>query len=294
MQTTIKFPKGTIKTDSHKLLDLKKIEISLDDIPHPFDSGLYHFDQEGFRYEFLYYPSSEKRLFVLLNGDFNRKRYSLPVFQRWSWADAFPGHCLFIADPMLYLHDQLGLAWYIGNSKAEPLTIIVDIIKAVASKLNIRMQDVIFYGSSGGAFAALRLSSLLPKATTVAINPQIDVTQYKYFDFFLKQCFDDLDRDEAIKKYGDRFSILPHYKRLRKNKILYVQNTLDKHHFEVHYKLFANTFKLNESNNYKRKNIETYFFEHPDGHKAAETKERFPEIIKKAIALSEKKPPLFF
>src|SRR5690606_36415632 len=112
----------------------------------------------------------------------------------------------YISDPTLKLYEDLGLAWYIGNKEADVQPIIVEIIKVVATKLNIPLENVILYGSSGGGFAALKFSSLIPEAIAIAINPQIDITVYKQgmADRFLKRCFDGISRKEAIKLYPER------------------------------------------------------------------------------------------
>ncbi|WP_218240971.1 hypothetical protein, partial [Pseudomonas sp. 2822-17] len=76
------------------LEELKKFNLEWPTIPKALQEGLYTYKYEGFEYDFLYKPSQEKRLFVLLSGSANRSKFTPPVFQRWSWAEYFPGHCL--------------------------------------------------------------------------------------------------------------------------------------------------------------------------------------------------------
>jgi hypothetical protein len=277
------------KTGLKDLGEMKKHMFNWPDIPNKLNEGLYSFTYKNFEYDFLYRPSKEKRLFVLLSGYADRAKFDPPVFQRWTWSRYFPGHCLYISDPTLKLHKDLGLAWYVGTREEEILPIIVQIIKNVAIKLDIPLRNVIVYASSGGAFAALHLSALIPEVITVAINPQIDITQYRNGTVkrFLCRCFDGINPGDAILEYPNRLSIIPICTKLLNNRVIYVQNKLDTHHYEDHFKVFAKEIGLNDSNNYKVKKIEAILFEHPGSHAKAETPEVFQAIMEKILLMTE-------
>ncbi|TYO96888.1 glycosyltransferase [Desulfallas thermosapovorans] len=276
------------KVSLKSLQDLPRYKFNWPILPAEFKKGAYSFSWEGLEYDFIYLPAPVNRLFVLLTGAVDRSKTNPPVFHRWSWASYFPGHCLYIADPTLKLYKDINVAWYIGTLKTDVISIIAQLIIDVAGKLNMPLGDVIIYASSAGGFAALKLSSIIPDIVVVAINPQIDVTQYKNksVDKYLSYCFDGIDRTNAIINYPERFSIIPFCNKIKNNKVVYVQNRLDKHHYHTHFKLFNRAIGLNAANNYRINNIKAIFFEHEDGHRKAEPPELFPTIIETAIGLS--------
>ena len=89
----------------------------------------------------------------------------------------------------------MGLAWYVGTSDHDHFDVIGEIIVSFADKLGIKHKDIVSYGSSGGGFAAIRLSLFLPSITAIAINPQTEITQYerKNVEKYLEVCFEKKD-----------------------------------------------------------------------------------------------------
>src|SRR5690606_13788895 len=126
-------------------------------------------------------------------------------------------------------------------SKKNILPFIVELIKSVAKSAGVALNNVILYASSGGGFAALKLSALLPEATSIVINPQIDITRYEsgHVETFLRVCFDSMTREDAIQAYPDRLSVIPDVPKLKENKLVYAQNLVDKHHMVDHFEPFA-------------------------------------------------------
>ncbi|WP_026672400.1 hypothetical protein [Alkalihalobacterium bogoriense] len=274
-------PKTGYKSGKSSFDSLSKYKINDYNELNHLDEGLYTFSDESFEYDFIYKSSEENRLFVLLSGYADRGKLEPPVFQRWSWSHLFPGHCLYIADPTIKPHSDMGIAWYCGTQEAEVIPTILGLVKKVADNIGVSYENVIFYGSSGGGFASLKLTALLPESSAVVINPQIDVTKYDNGSVLklLKRCFGGVTRDEALEQFKERFSLIPYSDRLKERRIFYIQNTLDKHHYEVHLPLFTSELNLNEMNDFKNNDIEVFFFAHPDGHSMQEPVEVFDLIM---------------
>lgn len=236
----------------------------------------------GVQYDFLWAPKENAdKIFVFFSGDILRKKNSPPVFQRWSWAKFFPGSCLYVSDPTLVKYSQLTLAWYLGDAQFDPMEYICSFISELASKLGVLNKDIVLYGSSGGGFAALRSVCFMNDQKIVAINPQIDLSQYdnKSFDKYLATCFDGVNRDNAfsaLKGKSDIRSIVPS---IGRSKIVYVQNDYDLHHYNIHFKLFCDSL----GEDYNVETLDDKFckiiFSHPDGHGKAETQEAFDKIL---------------
>lgn len=283
-------PTGLSKVSAERLDQVPRLDMDWPELPRPLVRGIYSFATDDFEYDFLFSRGDNDRLFVFLSGDAPRHKFQPPVFQRWSWAKTVPGHFLAISDPTLKLSDDIGLGWYIGTQDCDPTETLVALIAKVAASVGVTAQDIYFYGSSGGGFAALHLAARTPESTAIAINPQIVVTDYasRGVQRFLDRHFGGLNPSEAIRAYPNRFSVLPRCGELsERNNVLYVQNTLDDHHLKTHFKPFAAGAGLSESNGHRTKRAEVMFFEEPAGHSKAEPREMVPAIINRALDLTE-------
>jgi len=278
----IEIPKSAGKTDVLQLADLPKIDYSVDKTLSE-RRAIYGFEQDNFKYEFVLSQKAEPtdRIFVLFSGDAMRSKYDPPVFQRWSWADKFPGHCIYISDPTLHLSKHMGLAWYSGTAKHEPMQVISTLVREIADKLGVDPSKVVSYGSSGGGFAALRFTSFFPEAGAVAVNPQTDITKYEYksVERYLKVCLKLEERQPALEKYPEKLSLLELSEKLGQARIVYIQNRMDEHHYIQHFLPFVQKMGLSEDAAYANDRFTTILFEHEGGHTKAETSEVFTKAM---------------
>lgn len=236
----------------------------------------------GFRFDYLWSPKNieSKLVFVLFSGDILRKKNKPPVFQRWSWSSFFPGHCLYVSDPTLFLDNSLTLAWYLGTDQYDPLPKIVETVKYISNIMSVDEKNIIFYGSSGGGFTALRTISFMKNQKIVAINPQISLPNYdnKSYQKYLNICRKGIDRKESEISAPEKVNIISLVKSIDKQKIIYVQNILDQHHYDEHYKPFCDAMYVDytESQNDRFSKI---LFSDPGGHGKAESQEAFDKAI---------------
>ena len=240
---------------------------------------LYKLDVDGFRFDFLWRPKTHQpRLFVMFSGDARRDKYTPPVFQRWSWAKRFPGSCLFFSDPSLQLSDKLGLAWYSGTTDFDPLIPIRGIVERVAELIGVAPDGIFSYGSSGGGFAALRLCSMMSQAGCVTINPQIVIPRYieRHVRLYLDTCFGGISPEEALARFPDRFDLSHNPGRFRDKRIIFMQNTLDTHHFDEHYGAFCRSIGTSlEASAAAEPGLTKVLFERPGGHAKGEGEAEF-------------------
>lgn len=247
-------------------------------------STIYTLDRDGLRYEFLIRPKQKtSSLFVLFSGDAIRKKYTPPVFQRWSWSKHFPGHCIYFSDPILHLNENIGLGWYSGTKEQDALGTIVMIVREVADYLGIAPENIVSYGSSGGGFAALRFTHLLGQGATICINPQITTFKYipRHFRRYLRVCYPGMTAEDVIEAFSEKLSLISLGDRMRNQKIIYVQNLLDNHHVEEHFKPFCAC--IGDENPLDESSSLPYFkkilFEDPKGHAKGESAEEFKRAI---------------
>ncbi|EKO3902480.1 hypothetical protein P0F36_003320, partial [Vibrio metschnikovii] len=209
MNNLLNIPKHAGKTGASELADINVVEFNKINFPIN-EKVIGNFQHESFQYDFFWAPKENSdRLFVLFSGNAMRDKNDPPVFQRWSWADYFPGHCLYISDPTIRLDEKLGLAWYSGNESYDPYPKLLELIYDVADLSGIDLDRVTTYGSSGGGFAAMKLGIMEPKISVVTINPQVDITKYipKFgLSKYLRICWGNINPEEAIEKYPLRMS----------------------------------------------------------------------------------------
>jgi hypothetical protein len=247
-------------------------------------------DFKGFKFDYLWSPSTkdQSRLFVLFSGDAQLSRNKPPVFQRWSWASKFPGHCLFVSDPSCFLDERLGLAWYAGTSNFDPMPHIIEVVHRIAAKLRVDTRRIFAYGSSGGGFAALRMTALNPLVSAVVVNPQINVTQYQFekTDLYLSLCFEGRSREKALRDFPTRLNLVNYASIFKESRIIYMQNKLDHHHYKVHFSEFCKAMDVEPLENKNSGCFRRLLFSHEGGHRKAET----PDIFDSAMCILENDP----
>ncbi|WP_211205695.1 hypothetical protein [Limimaricola hongkongensis] len=243
----------------------------------------------GMRYDYLLSPKpGSDRLFVFFSGDAPRQKFTPPVFQRWTWSEFFPGSCLYISDPTLQVDDSLGLAWYAGTEEFDPLSVISDTISGFSRSLGVKLGSVYTYGSSGGGFAALRILTFMPEASAVCINPQTDVTAYNNGSVgkFLSTCFGGRSRKQIMKDFPERVNLIHHSGSMLGRRIMYIQNEMDRHHYDKHYVPFClamgviplHPCGLNGSriaSSINKDGFSSIIFSDRAGHSKAESREAF-------------------
>lgn len=249
--------------------------------------GLFKIELFSYQYDFyLRKKANSKLLFVFLSGFADRKLLTPPVFHRWSWGTEFPGSCLYLSDPSLYRHKDLGLAWYVGDASKDAQYGCIKLIEKIRSTLNIEKKNVVLYGSSGGGFAALRMQLSEPEYASVIINPQTNLFKFSgkaELEKFRASLFKDTPKEDFESKYEEHFDLIRHAPRLRSTRISYVQNLADVHHHKHHFLPFAEKIGLSENSSWETSNVKAFFFDDSLGHSAAEPKDRISEFISHAL-----------
>lgn len=109
------------------------------------------------------------------------------VFHRVYWSNIFRGICIFIDDPRR--HELKWSPTYYFGSKSDDYTIrILNCIKKIQEIYSIDNKNVCIISSSNGGFAAIRLSSLIPNSTCLALCPVLAIkTRKELVDEFQKR-----------------------------------------------------------------------------------------------------------
>lgn len=124
------------------------------------------------------------------------------VFHRVYWSKIFKGICVYIDDPCR--HEMKWAPTYYFGTKCDDYTKrIFDLIKRLQNLYSIKNENVCIISSSNGGFAAIRLSSLLPNSTCLALCPVLSIpTRKEIVNNFQNKLSIDI-RDPEISKRID-------------------------------------------------------------------------------------------
>lgn len=257
--------------------ELKFAEFPLDEL---FSLQVNH---NNVKYEFLIrFSSSDKNLICLGSGAYDRKKEKIlpPIFRRHSWQSEFEESVIYYNDPTLYIDPEIALGWCIGKNDNWYLLVIKEIIGILASKNGIAPENILFFGSSGGGFTAIILSTLIKNSAVMVNNPQIFLTRYarKHFDTMIKHCFDNLALERILNQYGHRFNVVEIFKREKyMPHITYIVNTDSESDISNQLIPFINSLTSFE---YFNDQVDILLYQNENGHNGQLDTEKTIELIK--------------
>ncbi|MFQ1995832.1 hypothetical protein [Aeromonas sp. 602826] len=186
-------------------------------------------------------PKSDK-LIVFLNGAINRNKSQPPVYQRRTWLEHLQYNVLIVPDQTVELNETLELGWYLGAKNSNYIHKIAKLVAEISHELNITNDSIIFYGSSGGGYAAIILSTFLVGSRAISINPQTILKKYNkcVYDKFIA----DTGHDENT-PYLNVTTCMEELKYIPR--LTLIQNKLDRHHYVQHFKPFIKWYFENSS-----------------------------------------------
>lgn len=164
--------------------------------------------------------------------------FTLPILSGLGISDGVDSNRVFVSDPSLVIDDQLFLAWYAGNFYQDDLQ---DKISAILAKVteSLGSKRLIFFGGSGGGFAALYFASRFPNSYAIVFNPQTDISRYKRMavrDFAEKSFLLEATGNDPIDGLPQHIvtDLCEHYAKKQSVTIGYLQNTNDFNHVNNH------------------------------------------------------------
>lgn len=191
---------------------------------------------------------SSEVLVVTLHGATDRTKTVLPRFERVRTMNNYPVSGMWFADPALWRDEKLSLSWYTGWDGFDAQQLIADWSMLAAAEIGA--NRIIFTGASGGGFAALQISALVPGSLALAFNPQTSIYGYladnQYWGpqkYYLKTVWPELAPDgiDAIDysvdwtgQLDDRLSSLRRYSSPLDNHVLFIINR-NEFHYAHHY-----------------------------------------------------------
>ena len=224
-----------IDKGAHQVSDFASVSAFLNVTTVP--AGVSTIQAGGVPIDLLVHPAASDTTIVFFHGAIE-SHFTLPVLSGLGISGGLEANRVFVSDPSLVLDDQLMLSWYAGNVHQPDLqhTLTVILQKVVAS---LGSQRVVFFGGSGGGFAALYFASQFRSSLALVFNPQTDIAQYKpraVSDFVTKAFNMDAGEHaplsqlpvEVVSNLCDVYSAFQH------TQIAYMQNLNDDAHVRSH------------------------------------------------------------
>lgn len=192
-------------------------------------------------------------LVVSFHGALDRERTTLPRFERLRMLIGLPVTSVYFGDPTLHLADRLKLGWYTGWDGYDAQRDIAARVQQIAASTGAK--HAILTGSSGGGFAALQVSALLPGSVALSFNAQTDIRNYRadgvhffaqreYVEAVWPRVWSALEPPGIVetgtwdRTLDDRTSALRRYARPASNRVHIVQNA-DEFHYAEHFLPFV-------------------------------------------------------
>lgn len=138
---------------------------------------------------------------------------------------------LLVSDPSMILDRTMSLGWYAGSLEQPNLIeTLTTVFRAVTADTR-----PIFFGASAGGWAALKYAARIDGAVAVAVNPQVDISRYMYFPYYLRKAWKTELGSEQLSFEGD---VSRDFAEHNGATVVYVQNKGDSHHLNEHFGLF--------------------------------------------------------
>lgn len=137
-------------------------------------------------YDFLYKMNGKENLLVSFHGavpsDPNKKtKIELPLFRYYNY-NINNLSILCLSDMLINKHhvkDNVYLSWYNDTSVINQTQIIIEILRHIKNDY----KKIIFAGTSGGAYPALKFASIF-NGICLIMNGQYNIEKYPYYNTF--------------------------------------------------------------------------------------------------------------
>lgn len=142
---------------------------------------------------------------------------------------------------MLYKSKDLGLAWYAGSVESPSLqSILAAIVRKIVELSG--SKHVVFFGSSGGGFAALEMAHRFPNSLALAMNPQTRITEFfpRIVSNYFNIAWGLSETDESKLPADVHTDLVSLYEGGFSNNVAIIQNARDWFHIQKHQIPFLN------------------------------------------------------
>lgn len=185
---------------------------------------------------------NSKKLLVFLEGSMGRNDC---ISQNAIMPSHFSENVIFLSDPLLHKHKELKAGWYAGAKNFEYIRKYCNFLRLLCSERGIGEDDILFYGSSMGGFAAVAFGTVLTKSKVVVNNIQTNLlhSYSSYVGDYLAIAYPGLNTMDIERDYSHRVDLISMIQRSGNSAdITYYQNLSDEFHYKKHFLPFVTRF----------------------------------------------------
>ncbi|MFK0083862.1 hypothetical protein [Glutamicibacter sp. NPDC090743] len=197
--------------------------------------------RSGITLDFISLLGRNDELIVALHGANMAERNFYPRFERVNSLRTKTKALVAFADPTLNSDPEKNmlLSWFLGGPGWDPAIAMLKVVEKAQRKVGAK--HVAFVGGSGGGFAALRLSAMVPGSLAFVQDPQTVINSYlpKVVNRYFRTVWPGWNPELLAEAFPERFDMVSHYQELRpQNFVFYTQSRSDSMHFNSHYTPF--------------------------------------------------------
>lgn len=224
-----------IDRKAHRVSEFSSIAnfLNVDEVP----AGISTIMSGGLPIDLLVSPAASRTTVCFFHGAIE-PHFTLPVLSGLGVSGGIEANRVFVSDPSLMLDDELMLAWYAGNKHQPALQgDITAVLKKVTASLG--SERVVFFGGSGGGFAALYFAHHFENSLAIVFNPQTSIERYSenaVRDFVQLAFYDDVAAQDLLSELPSTVThdLCALYETPTSAQIVYIQNLNDRDHLEHH------------------------------------------------------------
>jgi hypothetical protein len=207
--------------------------------------------------------TSADTLIIGFHGSVDRSNRSVPAFIPFLPGVGGDVHQLTIADPSLRTTPEIAMAWFAGDSEFEAQKLLPDFFHSISQVLDVRRT--IYFGTSGGGFAALFYSRQHSGSLALVGNPQTNISGFypRHVTSYLSSCWPGVSSLAAISDRVQSDLSTVYSEGVIENYVLYLQNSTDDYHLFGHMAPFMSAIKVMAT---RKRIASTCFFPGKIGH----------------------------
>ncbi|NMR20528.1 hypothetical protein [Cellulomonas fimi] len=198
--------------------------------------GILSIDYGGSPLDILHRPRGADTTLVIFHTALPPRVTTYPVFSGLALAGDLSVNVVSVSDPVLSRSPDLKLGWFAGADSQPLQRDLPRVLDQIFAAQGCR--NIIFFGASGGGFAAMYYSRRFPGSLAIPVNPQVVLKDYndEALLAYARAAFGARDLDEARRLVRDNVAgdLRPVYDGELSNTVAYMQNTKDSHHLYRH------------------------------------------------------------
>lgn len=201
-------------------------------------SAIYLVEQDTFEIPILIRRTDSRMGLFVFHGAKNRDKFAPPVFEGAGVSEQLGLNAILFSDPILALSPNVTIGWFAGSARLPLQEILPTYQQRIAQVLDL--QTRVFFGGSGGGFAALYYGLKAEAEVVLPIAPQTIVSRHnraavtRYFRTgFGVACEQELPDEVRARFCWDIRNIWPETLR---SWVVYLQNAGDQRHMNRHFK----------------------------------------------------------